>query len=79
MGCGVGEGWVRVRWGWVGWGGLGRTVGGVWAVWVGALWLGWGWVVGGPGVRCDGAEGDLFLNEASDRLKALHVFELVGI
>ena len=33
----------------------------------------------GVGVRWDGAEGDLFLNEASDRLKALHVFELVGI
>ena len=32
----------------------------------------------GVGVRWDGAEGDLFLNEASDRLKALHVFELVG-
>ena len=33
----------------------------------------------GVGVRWDGAEGDLFLNEASNRLKALHVFELVGI
>ena len=44
-----------MRWGWVGWGGLGRTVGGVWAVWVGALWLGWGWVVGGAlGVRGPG-------------------------
>ena len=44
------------------------------------MWEGWGARVErvGVGVRWDGAEGDLFLNEASDRLKALHVFELVG-
>ena len=66
MGLG-GLGWFGADGGW----GVGGVGGGV-VVRVG---------VGGgrAGVRCDGAEGDLFLNEASDRLKALHVFELVGI
>ena len=54
MGCGVGGGVVRVRWGWVGWGGLGRTVG-----WGGGL-CGGGVVVrvgvgGGRGVGGAGA------------------------
>ena len=40
---------------------------------------GWGARVERVGVGVRWGGGDLFLNEASNRLKALHVFELVGI